>query len=94
MGAIVTYLKTCDLVVIKLAPSGVAASLIKGTTIHNFLNWIEHGTIDAQILKKSDVLIIDEFAMVDATLFINIEQLCRKFTTKDGRYKASCHIVW
>ena len=26
--------------------------------------------------------------MVDATLFINIEQLCRKFTTKGGRYKA------
>ena len=36
MGAIVTYLKTCDLVVTKLAPSGVAASQIKGTTIHNF----------------------------------------------------------
>ena len=40
MGAIVTYLKTCDSVVTKLTPSGVAASLIKGTTIHNFLNWI------------------------------------------------------
>ena len=32
--------------------------------------------------------------MVDATLFINIEQLCRKYTTKDGRYKAWGHIVW
>ena len=36
MGAIVTYLKTYDLIVTKLAPSGVAASLIKGTTIHIF----------------------------------------------------------
>ena len=59
MGAIVTYLKTCDLVVTKLAPSGVAASLIKGTTIHNFFklditgkSLLENGTIDAQILKK------------------------------------------
>ena len=33
MGAIVAYLKQCNLVVTKLAPSGVAASLIKGTTI-------------------------------------------------------------
>ena len=38
MGAIVTYLRKCSLVVTKLAPSGVAVSLIKGTTIHNFLN--------------------------------------------------------
>ena len=36
MGAIVTYLKTCDLVVTKLAPSGVAASLILFII---FLNW-------------------------------------------------------
>ena len=75
MGAIVTYLKTCNLVVIKLAPSGVAASLIKGTTIHNFFKLditgkssLENGTVDAQILKKTDVLIINEFAMVDARL--------------------------
>ena len=95
MGAIITYLKTCNLVVTKLAPSGVAASLIKGTTIHNFFKLditgkssLENGTIDAQILKKTDVLIIDEFAMVDARLFITIEQLCKKYTTKDGRYKA------
>ena len=95
MGAIVTYLKKCNLVVIKLAPSGVAASLIKGTTIHNFFKLditgkssLENGTIDAQILKKTDVIIIDEFAMVDARLFINIEQLCKRYTTKDGRYKA------
>ena len=59
MDAIVTYLKTCDLVVTKFAPSGVAASLIKGTTIHNFFKLditgkssLENGTIDAQILKK------------------------------------------
>ena len=36
MGGIVQYLRQSNLVVSKLAPSGVAASLIKGTTIHNF----------------------------------------------------------
>ena len=37
MGVMVEYLKQCSLVVTTLAPSGVVASLIKDTTIHNFL---------------------------------------------------------
>ena len=36
MGPIVAHPKQGHLVVTKLAPSGVAASLIKGTTIHKF----------------------------------------------------------
>ena len=38
MGGIVQYLRQSNLVVSKLALSGVAASLIKGTTIHNFFS--------------------------------------------------------
>ena len=59
MGAMVEYLKQCNLVVTKLAPSGVAASLIKGTTIHNFFKMdingkssLENGTFDASVVKK------------------------------------------
>ena len=59
MGAIVTYLRKCSLAVTKLAPSGVAASLIKGTTIHNFFKLditgkssLENGTVDAVLIKK------------------------------------------
>ena len=95
MGAIVTYLRSCNLVVTKLAPSGVAASLIKGTTIHNFFKLditgtssLENGTVDAALIKKTDVIIMDEFAIIDARIFTIIEQLCRKYTMKDGRYKA------
>ena len=94
MGAMVEYLRQCNLVVTKLAPSGVAASLIKGTTIHNFFkidisgkSSLENGTVDASLVKKTDVLIIDELSMIDCTLFITIEHLCRRFSTKDNRYK-------
>ena len=94
MGAMVEYLRQCNLVVTKLAPSGVAASLIKGTTIHNFFKIdihgkasLENGTVDASLLKKTNVIIIDELSMIDCTLFITIEHLCRRFSSKDNRYK-------
>ena len=52
----VEYLRQCNLVVTKLAPSGVAASLIKGITIHNNRHiWqisLENGTVDASLVKK------------------------------------------
>ena len=59
MGAMVEHLRQCKLVVTKLAPSGVAASLIKGTTIHNFFKLditgktlLENGTVDATLTEK------------------------------------------
>ena len=70
----------------KLAPSGVAAHLIGGTTIHNFdidcNSSLESGTIQVNRLRKTNVLVIDEFSMLDFFLFRTAEGLCRKFAAK------------
>ena len=73
----------------KLAPSGVAAHLIGGTTLHNFFGLdiecnssLENGTVQVAKLRKTDVLVIDEFSMLDFFVFRTAEGLCRKFAKK------------
>ena len=43
---------------------------------------LEHGTAQTTSLRKTDVIIIDEFSMIDATLFLTIEGLCRRYAKK------------
>ena len=81
-----------QLVVAKLAPSGVAAHLIGGT-IHNFFSLdidynstLENGTVEVARLRKTDVLVIDEFSMLDYHLFRVAEGLCRKFAKKPASF--------
>ena len=75
--------------VAKLAPSGVAAHLIEGVTIHRFFNLdielkcnLQHGTAQTTTLRKTDVMVVDEFSMLDATLFRTMKGLCRRYAKK------------
>ena len=43
---------------------------------------LENGTVDASVVRKTNVIITDEFSMIDCTVFIIIEQLCRTFSSK------------
>ena len=63
--------KSKQLVVGLLAPSGAAATLIGGTTVHNMFSLdiecncsLEEGTVQVAKLRKTDVLVIDEFSML------------------------------
>ena len=78
--------KSKGLVVTKLAPSGVAAHLIGGTTVHSFFSLdidcnssLENGTVQVAKLRKTNVIVIDEFSMLDYYLFRTAEGLCRRF---------------
>ena len=96
INAVIEMMKQRGLVVAKLAPSGVAAHLIGGTTIHHFFaldidgnSSLENGTARVTRLRKTNVLMIDEFSMLDHYLFRTAEGLCRRFATK-----GSSHHPW
>ena len=86
LKGLIQLAKSKGLVVSKLAPSGVAAHLIGGTTVHNLFSLdiecnssLENGTCEVARLRKTDLVIIDEFSMLDYFLFRTAEGLCRKF---------------
>ena len=86
---VVAHCRRNGLVIAKLAPSGIAAHLIEGATVHHFFNLdiepncnLQHGTAQTATLRKTDVLVVDEFSVLDATLFRTMEGLCRRYAIK------------
>jgi len=80
--AVITY----GLDVILLAPSGTAANLLKGQTIHHFLRLgidlkgrLQLGTVDADEVVTANVIIIDEMSMMGADLFHVVQDILRQF---------------
>ena len=82
LKGLIELARSKGLVVTKVAPSGVAAHLIGGTTLHKFLSLdiecqstLENDTVEVTKLRKTDVIVIDEFSMLDYYLFHVTESL-------------------
>ncbi|CAG2113098.1 unnamed protein product, partial [Medioppia subpectinata] len=74
-----------------LAPTGSAAHLVKGQTIHSYFkidlknnSHLKINTIEGQMLQMCKVLFIDEMSMITSVVFEELEKTCRymnKFKT-------------
>ena len=77
-----------------IAPAGIAASLIDGTTVHHAFGLdheletcIEGGSLCETELRQADVIIIDECSMMTQELFWKVQDLCHDTSHNDDRAK-------
>lgn len=88
------FLETTSKEFVVVAPTGIAAINVGGTTIHrlfSFPSWVDIGFVhsrdyhpDKDLISQLEVLIIDEVSMVRADLFDTMEAALRRFGPKRG----------
>lgn len=79
--------------IVILAPTGIAAVQIKGQTIHSFFRFPakfltpdDYKSIPKNIIKKIDLIVIDEISMVRADLLDHIDQVLRMSTRTNAPF--------
>ena len=88
-----TDTETCRVFCV-LAPTGSAAYLIKGRTIHSMFKFdttlkkhIKYNSFEYVFIKYCDVFLINEMSMIDNELFEAFELYLRRYSLYGGRAK-------
>ncbi len=97
------FLETTDKEYVVVAPTGVAALNVGGSTIHrlfSFPSWVDTSFVrsndyypNTELMRHLEVLIIDEVSMVRADLFDSMEAALRRFGPKRGEPFGGVQIV-
>lgn len=101
MKALVAYCLAADKHVAKMAPTGAAACLINGQTIHSFFRLDGHLNCHMnrrdkwyEVVQNTDVFFIDEVSMISEDLFDTIDNKLRECTGKQQLFGGKSVILF
>ncbi|OQV15443.1 putative ATP-dependent DNA helicase PIF1 [Hypsibius exemplaris] len=91
LKALVAWLRDRHITFAKCATTGIAAHLISGRTVHNFLgidfefkSRIQHGTFQGKALSDTQMVFVDEVSMMPREALTMLDETLREFNNQNS----------